>query len=101
LVERLEEAVDVPGATNTLSVGKDEDFEQHDRMKLRSAPVLVGLLRVERFEAILVVEVVDSFGDELFKTVLSDRLREVLRKEVLLVLIVSNEVARHGWNLTQ
>ncbi len=97
----FEQAVDFPGATNTLSVGEDQDFEQHYGMKLRSASVFVGFLWVKWLQPVLLVEVVDSVRNKLFETIVFDPLREVLRQQVLLILIVSDEVGRHRWNLTQ
>lgn len=60
----------------------------------------VGFLRVERYQASLLVEVVDAVGDKAFETVTFDPLGEVFRKEVLLILIVSDEVGRRGGKLT-
>lgn len=97
----FEKSVDFPGAADTLSVGEDEDFEQHDRMKLRSAPVFVSFLGIERLQAVVLVKVVDGIRNETFETVGFDPLGEILRKEVLLVLIVSDEVGCHGWKRTQ
>jgi len=64
-------------------------------MILRSTAILVSLRWVERFEPVLVVEVVDGVRDEAFETVLFDPLGEIFREEVLLVLIVVNEVGGH------
>lgn len=68
-------------------------------MILRPATVLVGFLGVERFQPTFFVEIIDSVRDEPFETFLFDPLREILRQEVLLVLIVSDEVGCHGCNL--
>jgi hypothetical protein len=44
----------------------------------------------------LLVEVVDGVGNESFEAVLFDPLGDVLRKQVLLVLAVSDKVRYHG-----
>lgn len=92
---------EISGSYGCPSVGEDQDFEQHHRMKLWSATVLGGFFWVEWVQSILLVEIVQTVGDELLVIILSDPFREILRHQMLLVLFVSDEVGRYGYNLTQ
>jgi hypothetical protein len=76
----FEKAVDLPGAADTLRVGKDEHLQQHYRMELWPAKVFLGFLRGERLQPVLLVEVVDGVGDKSFETIFLGLFRETLRK---------------------
>ena len=97
----FQQTVDFPRTMKALCVGEGEDFEQHNRMKLRSISVFVSFLWVEWVQPILFIKVVNGVGDESFETVVFDPLREILRKEVLLILIVSDEIGCNDCSLTQ
>src|SRR5699024_9256412 len=69
-------------------------------MEGRPATAVRPIFRIEGIEPTLVVEMIDNVGNVAFEAILFDPLRDVLRQEVLLILVVSNEVGRHGWILT-
>jgi hypothetical protein len=69
-------------------------------MEGRPATAVRPIFWIERFKSALVVEMIDNVGDVAFEAILFDPLRDVLRQEVLLILVVSDEVGRHGWILT-
>jgi hypothetical protein len=54
---------------------------------------------IKRVEPTLIVEIIDRVRDEPFEAVLFDPVRDRYRKEVLLVLVVSEKIIRHGWIL--
>ncbi|WP_273837363.1 hypothetical protein [Halococcus sp. PRR34] len=92
----FEVAVEFAGASDADTVAKDEDFEHHDGMEGRPATAVRLLIWIERVEAAFVIEMIDDVGDVGFEAVVFDPIRDVLREEVLLILIVSNKVRRHG-----
>jgi len=96
----FEESVEFPGAPDADRVAEDENFEHHDGMEGRPATAVRPIFWIERFKSALVVEMIDNVGDVAFEAILFDPLRDVLRQEVLLILVVSDEVGRHGWILT-
>jgi hypothetical protein len=55
---------------------------------------------IEGFEPAFGVEVVNSVRDESFQAVFLDPVRDVLREEVLLVLIIFNKIMAHRRILT-
>jgi hypothetical protein len=61
---------------------------------------VLPIVRIERIEPTLVVKMIDNVGNVAFETLLFDPLRDVLRQEMLLLLVVLNEVRRHEWILT-
>src|SRR5699024_11104007 len=85
----FEETVEFSGTADTDTVAEDEDFQHHHGMEGRPATAVRPIFWVERIEPVLVVEMIDNVGDVAFETVLFDPLRDVLRQEVLLILVVS------------
>ncbi|MGN8213120.1 hypothetical protein [Halococcus salifodinae] len=69
-------------------------------MEGRPPTAVLPIVWIEWFEPILVVEMIDNVGDVAFEAIFFDPLCDVLRQEVLLLLIVSDEVGGHGWILT-
>ena len=51
---------------------------------------------VERIEPSLGIELIDDIGDTLPEAVFFDLARYLLRQKVLLLLIVSDVIRRHG-----
>lgn len=96
----FKEAVEFPGATDADAVAEDEDFEHHHGMEGRPSAAVLPWFWIEGIESALVVEMIDNVGNVAFETILFDPLRDILRQEVLLILVVSNEIERHGWILT-
>jgi len=78
----FEETVEFPRAADTDTVADDEDFQHHHG--------------IEGFESALVVEMIDNVGNVAFEAILFDPVRDVLRQEVLLVLVILYEVGCHG-----
>jgi len=91
----FEESVEFAGTTDTDTVAVDEDLEHHDGMEGRPATAVRPIFWIERIEAALVVEMINDIGDVGFEAILFDPIRDVLRQEVLLILIVSNKVRCH------
>jgi hypothetical protein len=50
-------------------------------------------------EAVVVVEIVECIGDEVFEAVLFDPFSDRFREEMLLILIVVDKVIGHRWIL--
>src|SRR5699024_10899577 len=96
----FEETVEFAGTTDPDTVPEDEDLEHHDGMEGRPATAVRPICRIEGIKPALVVEMIDNVGNVAFEAILFDPLRDVLRQEVLLILVVSDEVGRHGWILT-
>ncbi|PGF14485.1 hypothetical protein CP556_20425 [Natrinema sp. CBA1119] len=69
-------------------------------MKGRSPTAVLPIFRIEGVEPALVVEIIDDAGNVAFEAIFFNPLRDVLRQEVLLILVVSDDVGRHGWILT-
>jgi hypothetical protein len=84
----FEESVEFPGAPDADRVAEDENFEHHDGMEGRPATAVRPIFWIERFKSALVVEMIDNVGDVAFEAILFDPLRDVLRQEVLLLLVV-------------
>jgi hypothetical protein len=54
------------------------------------------IIRIEGVKAALVIEMIDEVGDVGFEAVPFDPVRNILRQKVLLILVVSGKVGRHG-----
>ncbi|MFB6228337.1 MAG: hypothetical protein ABEH88_07185 [Halobacteriales archaeon] len=65
----------------------------------RAAPAIISGLWVERLKPPFDVKVVNRVRDESLGTVFFDPLVEVLRKEVLLVLVIFNKIVLHRFFL--
>jgi hypothetical protein len=92
----FEETVEFSGAPNADTVAEDENFEHHNGMEGRPPTAVLPIFWIEGFDPVLVVEMIDNVGNVAFETVLFDPLRDVLRQQVLLILVVSDEVECHG-----
>nr|WP_232833786.1 hypothetical protein [Saliphagus sp. LR7] len=92
----FKEAVEFPGAPDADAVAEDEDFEHHHGMEGRPPAAVLPIVRIEWVEPTLVVEMIDNVGNVAFEAILLDPLRDVLWQEVLLILIVSDKIERHG-----
>ena len=88
----FEEAVEFSGAADTDTVAEDEDFEHHHGMEGRPATVVRPIFWVERIKTALVVKMIDNVGNVAFEAILFDPLCDVLRQEVLLILVVSDKI---------
>lgn len=97
----FEEAVNLARTANTLLVSESKYLQHHLGVILWRASVHVGFFGMERFESFLFSKIVEGVGDELFETIFFDPLSEVFGKEMLLVLIVSENVEYQEWNLTK
>jgi hypothetical protein len=91
----FEETVEFAGAADADTVAEDEDFQHHHGMEGRPPAAVLPFLWIERIEPTLVVEMIDDVGDVPFEAILFDPLREVLRQEVLLILVVLDKVRCH------
>jgi hypothetical protein len=92
----FKETVKFAGAPDADTVAKDEDFEHHYGMEGRPSAAVLPIVWIEGFESTLVVEMIDNVGNVAFEAIFFDPLRDVLRQEVLLILVVVNEVGCHG-----
>ncbi|UOO96782.1 hypothetical protein MUK72_14640 (plasmid) [Halococcus dombrowskii] len=96
----FEETVEFAGTTDPDTVAEDENLEHHDGMEGRPATAVRPIFWIEGIEPALVVEMIDNVGNVAFEAIVFDPLRDVLRQEVLLILVVSDKVRRHVWILT-
>ncbi|GAB7092843.1 hypothetical protein JCM18237_31140 [Halorubrum luteum] len=92
----FKQAVEFPGAADADAVAENEDFEHHHGMEGRPPAAVLPIVRIEWVKPALVVEMIDNVGNVAFETILFDPLRDVLWQEVLLILIVSDKIERHG-----
>jgi len=91
----FKQAVEFPRAADTDTVAEDEDFQHHHGMEGRPPAAVLPIVRIEGFESALVVEMIDNVRNVAFEAILFDPLRDVLRQEVLLILIVLDEIRSH------
>jgi hypothetical protein len=92
----FEKPIEFAGAADTDTVAEDENFQHHHGMEGRPPAAVLPVLRIEGIKPALVVEMIDDIRDVAFGAVLFDPLRDVLRQEMLLILVVLDEVERHG-----
>jgi len=88
----FKQAIDLSGAADADTVGKDEDFQQQDGMIGRASPAIIPRLWIEWLKAPFAVEVVDGVINVPFETLFFDPVTEVFWKEMLLVLIIFNKI---------
>ena len=68
---------------------EDEDFQHQDGVEGRPPAAVLPRLWVDGIKSAFGVKIIDGIGDESLQTVFLNPVGDVLREEVLLVLIVS------------
>jgi len=91
----FEETVEFPRTTDTNTVAEDEDFQHHHGMEGRPPAAVLPIVRIEGFKSAFVVEMIDNVRNVAFEAILFNPLCDVLRQEVLLVLIVLDKIRSH------
>ncbi len=83
----FEEAVEFSGVTDADTVPEDEELELHHEMEGRPPVTVLPWVRIEWIKPTLVVKVINNIRNVTFEVILFDSLCDVLRQEVLLILI--------------
>jgi len=91
----FEETVEFPGAADADTVAEDEDFEHHYGMEGRPPAAVLSWVRIEWIKPTLVVKIINNIRNVAFEAIFFDPLCDVLRQEVLLILVVSDKIKRH------
>jgi hypothetical protein len=92
----FKQSIQFTGASNADRIAEDEDFQHKDRVEGRPPAAVLPRFWVEGIESAFGVKVIDGIGDESLQTVFLNPVGDVLREEMLLVLIVFNKIMRHG-----
>jgi hypothetical protein len=92
----FEQPIEFAGASDADRIAEDEDFQHQDRVEGRPAAAVLPGFWVEGFQLPFGVKVIDGIRNESLQTVFLDPVRDVLREEMLLVLVVFNKIMRHG-----
>jgi hypothetical protein len=91
----FKQSIEFAGAADTNSIAEDEDFQHQDGMEGRPPAAVLPGFWIEGIKSAFGVEVVNGVRDESFQAVFLDPVRDVLREEVLLVLVIFNKIMTH------
>jgi hypothetical protein len=96
----FKQTIEFAGASDADRIAEDEDFQHQDGMEGRPPAAVLPEFGIEGFESAFGVKIIDRVGDEPFQAIFLNPVGDVLREEVLLILVIFNKIMAHRLILT-